>query len=327
MIIQDKVFGDFEIKEEVVIKLLNSQAIQRLKNIDQAGYSKGFFSHSRNRFDHSVGVFLLIRKYGGLIEEQIAGLLHDVSHYAFSHAIDYILKEGDVSKQDLQDRSKERFLERSDIPEILDRYDYDVKYIANEKNFSLLETSLPNICADRIEYSIKDIILFLEDGEFKANKVLSHLKVSDKNVWYFDNIDIGYEYSNYFKEVNDKIYSGFQSAIMFKSIKDFIKHSLENQYICTEDLEQYDQYVLDKCLKYLKKDKVLNKYWKRMNNSGLFYEDEDNYEEIVYCKSRAIDPICLEGGKMIRISEVYKDWKEIVKEDSVVKKYYVAVRD
>lgn len=327
MIIQDKLFGDFEIKEEVVIKLLNSQAIQRLKNIDQAGYSKGFFSHSRNRFDHSVGVFLLIRKYGGLIEEQIAGLLHDVSHYAFSHAIDYILEEGDVSKQDLQDRSKERFLERSDIPEILDRYDYDEKYIANEKNFSLLETSLPNICADRIEYSIKDIMFLLEDGKFKANRVLNHLKVSDKNVWYFDNIDIGYEYSNYFKEINDNMYSGFESAIMFKSIKDFIKHSLENQYICTEDLEQYDQYVLDKCLKYLKKDKVLNKYWKRMNNSGLFYEDKDNYEEIVYCKSRAIDPICLEGGKMIRVSEVYKDWKEIVKEDSVVKKYYVAVRD
>ena len=79
MIIQDKEFGDFEIKEEVLIELLNSQAIQRLKNIDQAGYAKGFFPHSRNRFDHSVGVFLLIRKYGGSLEEQMAGLIHDVS--------------------------------------------------------------------------------------------------------------------------------------------------------------------------------------------------------------------------------------------------------
>ncbi len=327
MIIQDKVFGDFEIKDEVLIELLNSQAIQRLKNIDQAGYSKGFFSHSRNRFDHSVGVFLLIRKYGGSLEEQMAGLIHDISHYAFSHAIDYILEEGDIGKQDLQDRSKERFLERSDIPRVLNKYGYNVKYIANEENFSLLETSLPSICADRIEYSIRDIMLFLKDGKSKANNVLSHLKVDDKNVWYFDDVDIGYKYSNYFKEINDNLYSGFQSAIMFKSIKDFIKHSLEKQYICTEDLEEYDQYVLDKCLKYVGKDRVLEKYWKRMNSSELFYEDKDNYEEIIYCKSRAINPICLDGGKMIRVSEVYKDWEKIVKEDSVVKKYYVAVRD
>ena len=33
---------------------------------------------------------LLIKKLGGSVEEQIAGLLHDVSHTAFSHVIDYV---------------------------------------------------------------------------------------------------------------------------------------------------------------------------------------------------------------------------------------------
>jgi HD superfamily phosphohydrolase len=327
MIVQDDIWGDFEIKEKVLIELLNSQAIQRLKNIDQAGYSKGFFTHSRNRYDHSVGVFLLLRKYGGSLEEQIAGLIHDISHYAFSHAIDYILKEGDIDKQDLQDRSKERFLEKSNIPEILGKYGYDSKYIANEENFSLLENSLPDICADRIEYSIRDIILFLEEGRIKTSKVLSHLKVKDNNTWYFDNVDISYEYAKYFKDLNDNFYAGFKSAIMFKSIKDFVKYALEKEYICTEDLEEYDQYVLDKCLKYVEKDKLLKKYWERMNNSEMFYEDKDNYEEIVYCKSRVVDPICLVNDEMKKVSEVYKDWGKIVKEDSIPRKYYVAVRD
>jgi len=49
------------------------------------------------RFDHSVGVMLLIRKLGAgsspasaLLKEQVAALLHDVSHTAFSHVIDYV---------------------------------------------------------------------------------------------------------------------------------------------------------------------------------------------------------------------------------------------
>ena len=327
MQIKDDIHGSFNIKEKVLIDLLNSPAIQRLRHIDQAGYSKSFFSHSRNRYDHSVGVFLLLRKYGASLEEQIAGLIHDISHYAFSHAIDYILEEGNIDEQDLQDRSKEKFLKGSDIPEILKKYGYDTKYIANEENFPLLENSLPDICADRIEYSIRDIILFLEDGKSKGKEVLKHLKVSDNNIWYFDDANIGYEYANDFKNLNDDFYAGFKSAIMFKSIKDFIKHALDKGYIHTKDLEKYDQYVLDKCLKYIDKDKLVKKYWKRMNNSELFYEGEDNYEEIIYCKSRVIDPFCLVKGDMKRVSEVYKDWKKVVKDNSVSKRHCVAVRD
>ncbi len=327
MILQDQVWGDSSIEDEVIVELLNSKAIQRLKNIDQAGYSKGFFNHSRNRYDHSVGVFLLLRNYKASLEEQISGLIHDISHYAFSHAIDYVLKEGDISKQDLQDRSKQRFLERSNIPEILEKYGYNIEYIANEENFPLLENSLPDICADRIEYSTRDIILFLDNGKSKVKKILNHLKTKGKNSWYFDNADAGYEYAKCFKELNDKFYAGFKSAIMFKSIKDFMKHALEKEYISTKDLEKYDQYVLDKCLKYVEKDKLLKKYWERMNSSELFYEDSVNYEEIIDCKSRVVDPYCLVGDKMKKVSEIYKDWGKIAKEESILKRYCVAVRD
>ncbi|PKM92194.1 MAG: phosphohydrolase, partial [Euryarchaeota archaeon HGW-Euryarchaeota-1] len=34
----DRVWGDFEIDEPVVLELINSKTFQRLKEIDQAGY-------------------------------------------------------------------------------------------------------------------------------------------------------------------------------------------------------------------------------------------------------------------------------------------------
>ena len=89
----DKVYGKIKITEPVVLDLMNCESMKRLKGIDQVGYSKPFFHYPRRtRFEHSVGVYLLLKKYNTPIEEQVSGLIHDISHSAFSHAIDYIMK-------------------------------------------------------------------------------------------------------------------------------------------------------------------------------------------------------------------------------------------
>ena len=45
------------------------------------------------RYEHSVGVMLLARRVGGGLREQVAALLHDVSHTAFSHVIDHVFHD------------------------------------------------------------------------------------------------------------------------------------------------------------------------------------------------------------------------------------------
>ncbi len=85
MLITDALYGSFEI-DGVLEELILSERVQRLKGIHQAGAS--FLVNSKwniSRFEHSIGVMLLIKKFGGSVEEQIAALLHDVSHTVFSH--------------------------------------------------------------------------------------------------------------------------------------------------------------------------------------------------------------------------------------------------
>lgn len=91
MIISDVLYGEFEV-DQVVEELILSKSVQRLKGIHQTGASYLVNKEwNVTRFDHSVGVMLLVKKLGGSVEEQIAGLLHDVSHTAFSHVVDYVL--------------------------------------------------------------------------------------------------------------------------------------------------------------------------------------------------------------------------------------------
>ena len=147
----DRVYGNFEIKEPVILELINSKTIQRLKDIDQAGYFEPHFpGTAHSRFEHSIGVYLLLKMYKAPIEEQIAGIIHDVSHSAFSHCIDYVLGAGSGKEHNHKDNIFDKFVRKSEIPEILKKHNLDLKYILDDENFPLKEKDLPDLCATEL---------------------------------------------------------------------------------------------------------------------------------------------------------------------------------
>ena len=178
MLYKDIIFGEFRIEEPVILELINSKSLQRLKGINQAGYLPSlyglkiknlpFLEKEYNRFTHSLGVYLLLLKFGAPLEEQVAGLIHDVSHSAFSHIIDYVLEEGSETEHSYQDNVFVNFVRKSEIPQILEKYNLDLEYILDENNFPLKERELPDLCADRLEYSLRSAFLF---GEIRKEDV------------------------------------------------------------------------------------------------------------------------------------------------------------
>ncbi len=96
MIIKDRVYGIFKVTSPVILELIKSPSLLRLKKIAQYGVPDKYY-HLRgySRYEHSLGVMLLLKKLGASEKEQIAGLLHDISHTAFSHLVDWVLDQGD----------------------------------------------------------------------------------------------------------------------------------------------------------------------------------------------------------------------------------------
>ncbi|WP_236671967.1 HD domain-containing protein [Enterococcus sp. BWB1-3] len=116
MKISDELYGEYELKDQVLIDLIQSKELQRLKEIHMAG--PAYLLNpvwNETRYEHSIGVMLLIKKLGGSLEEQIAGLLHDVSHTAFSHLIDFVL---DKKEENFHEEIKLDFISKSSIPNI-----------------------------------------------------------------------------------------------------------------------------------------------------------------------------------------------------------------
>jgi len=325
----DRVYGEVEISEPVILEIINSQTLQRLKEIDQAG-PRAFWvnpgaetnEYDHSRFAHSVGVYLLLRKYNTPIEEQIAGLIHDVSHSAFSHCADYALSSGSEKEHTHQDNIFDSFVRKSEIPSILKKYDIDLEYILNEENFPLEEKNLPDLCADRIDYSLRTAVIFWEISPAEANSLLGDLTTGNNN-WIFKNFESAKKYAELFRKLNNDYYSAFLSAVMFRVTGDYLKYALEQKYISEQDLYTTDDMVLAIIAKHLSKDERLKLLFGRMENKVKFENNPNDYDASVFCKSRVVDPLCKDKGEIKRVSEVDERWAEILKNESAPKEYFI----
>ena len=149
-------YGTLPVEEPVLLELIDSPAFQRLKHIHQYGIAY-YTTHPEEftRYEHSLGVFALLRVKGCSLEEQIAGLLHDVSHTVFSHSGDSIFNRQD-QEIDYQNLTHSDYLERSGLGTILRKYGYSVEEIQpTEEHFPALEKPLPKLCADRLDYNLQ----------------------------------------------------------------------------------------------------------------------------------------------------------------------------
>ncbi|XLQ20188.1 MAG: HD domain-containing protein [Candidatus Moraniibacteriota bacterium] len=320
----DKIYGKINITEKVIIEIIESSDFQRLIGIDQAGYFDVYFPGTKHsRFEHSVGCYILLKKFGASIEEQIAGLIHDISHSAFSHTADYVFDSGRGADHNYQDDIFEDFVRQTKIPEILKKYNYDVDYILNENNFPLQENELPDLCADRIDYSLRGAFHYIKMNTDKIDYFLDNLKVNN-NEWVFNSYEAAFKYAKLFKKLNDIYYSNKETAAMFKRTSDWIKYAAKRNYITHTDLFVTDKEVINQINKHLANDKKLAELWEYMNNSeiNICKKGESNCEQIIV-KSRIVDPSFLDGDIIKRISEINREWGSTVNMDKEPKIYYL----
>lgn len=118
---------------------------------------------------------LLVRRLGASVEEQAAALLHDVSHTALSHVVDYVLDS--PLRQGLHDDQKKDYMARTEIPAICVSHEVDWLALADEGRWPLVEQPSPRLCADCLDYTLSDAVPLgiMDEGAVRA--VLSDVVV------------------------------------------------------------------------------------------------------------------------------------------------------
>lgn len=318
MIYNDSVYGKVKIEEKVILDLIDSKAMQRLRGIFMGPVrflNKSHFlkNNKTTRFDHSIGVYILLTKFNVPIEEQVAGLLHDISHTTFSHSVDFLFNKN--LEQDFHEEFYEKIIRQSDVPRILKKNNIDLENILDEKKFTLLEKKLPDICADRVDYFLRDMIRYDPIIKKNVNKILN--SITDFNhEMVFNDATMARIFAEKYIELNKMIYCNpFQSAL-FKLISDVLRMAIQKKIINELDLFTTDEKVLNKLKKSKNKDvsDILNK----ISNLNVI-EDEKNYDYYLKSKVRCTDPKILIDNKIVRLSKINESYKRMM--DEYVSKY------
>jgi uncharacterized protein len=294
----DPIYGESDIAEPVLLDLMQSQAMRRLRGVLQHGITALIgITQPVTRFDHSVGVMLLVQRQGGSLEEQIAALLHDVSHTAFSHVIDYVVDGYD--SQSYHEEWKESHLAANDVPEVLALYGYDWRDFLHEENYTLLEQPSPRLCADRLDYFLRDSRDLGLSALDQIRHALDHLIVHDGRIGV-DELEVARWLAYTFIAADKASWANFREVGLYEVTARAIKTALQIGAIAEGDFWGTDDQLWRKL--HAIDHAGVQQQLRSVSPATRFEWDEVNPTFRVSTKLRTIDPDVLSDNRLVPLS-------------------------
>jgi HD superfamily phosphohydrolase len=295
MLIHDPIYGDHLINDPVLIELIHCPAFQRLRGVYQYGITAVLgIRPPATRYEHCVGTMLLLRRLGASLEEQIAGLLHDVSHTALSHVMDYAMSTTDES---FHEKYKWEYVDTTEIPAILERHGFDYTHVLDEAHFSLLERDAPALCADRVDNALRDMMHngVLPLGQLQdISKLFQAVSVEGTAHIVMRNHALVTVFSNAYRRLNKNVWANELDVGKYTLAGHAIKRALAVGHLDMSDVWLTDEIFWDKVC--CSSDPHVCDFVNKLN--------DDKKVHITRIKNFSIDPHILQAdGTVCKLSD------------------------
>jgi len=306
---------------------LSVPCLERLKGIGLfcgVDYSCLFHPHTfYSRFDHSLGVALIIWHFTHHKEATLAGLLHDVSTPVFSHAIDFKNKDY-LNQESTEKDNAQMILDDKALLELLKKDHIEVNAILHYDKYPVADLKTPAICADRLEYMFSTGYFLTDSFNLDLiQRCYENLSIQENGELGFTNQKIAEEFFHACLEVT-KLFLEPYDKMTLQLLANLVELALKEKLIQPQDI-------------YLKSEQDMIEVLENSTSKDIqtFYSLLTKQKQITtqktpldnaYClkidvKRRYIDPLV----NNVRLSSIHPNIKKEIQNLFITKDEFICI--
>ncbi len=261
-----------------------------------------------SRYDHSMGVALIVWHFTGDMVQAMSGLLHDIATPAFAHVIDFL--HGDHMTQESTEQGTENVISSSmELCKVLRRYGISVQDVADYHIYPIADNDSPKLSADRLEYTLGNAVNYGIITREEASALYEDLTVGENE---YGETELVFKHAEIARAFADaalkcsKIYVADSDRYAMQSLAELLKCAIEMDIISETDLYRQERDIIAKL-----KQSPLSDRWEQFCNYSEIIRSETPEEDgnwlCVSAKKRSIDPYVMGAG---RTSEIFDDFRD-----------------
>ena len=297
---------------EFLLEFANTKPMLRLQDVGMhCGCEYTSFPIFRNlnkysRYEHSVGVALIIYHFTKDIKQSLAGLFHDIATPTFSHVIDFVNNDH-LTQESTENGTKEIIAQAQVIQQLLQKYQLTTEDVCDYHQYPIADNDTPQLSADRLEYTLHNMINFQYTDMQTIKKIYQDLHVSTNEQ---KEIELQFQHLNQAKYFAlgslycSLVYVCDADRFAMQYLAYLIKDAIDQQVLSLSDLYKTETHVIQKL-----NASSLRDAWTTFQKLSITEASTDPisfHSYIIPAKKRYINPYITNQGRLTQLDSFYQ---------------------
>lgn len=295
---------------ECISTVAEAPAMQRLKDVGMhCGCEYTSFPMFQGlkkyaRYAHSVGCALIVWHFTEDVRQTVAALLHDIATPTFAHVIDFL--NGDHIKQESTERGTAEIIQQDgEMMAALRRFGLRLEDVADYHQYPVADNDSPRLSADRLEYTMSNIIHYHIADEASVKRWYDDLIVgkneegTDELMFQHDEVAEGFALAALHTSY---IYIADEDRFAMQTLAELLKRHIARGVLSRENLYQTEQEIIS----LLEQDAEAKRDW-QLYQALHSIESPSTHPaaKVIRSKKRFIHPYVQGKGRMALLSPTF----------------------
>ena len=283
-----------------------TDAMRRLRNVGMnCGCEYTDFPRFRglapySRFDHSLGVALIVWQHTRDKRQAMAGLLHDVATPVFAHVIDFL--KGDYLTQEATEAGTETMIRAShELCAVLKKYGLTVEEVKDYHRYPIADNDSPRLSADRLEYSVGNAINYGFADPCTAEALYRDITVGENEYGETELVFTHLEQASAFADLAlrcGKVYVCDEDRYAMQRLSEVLADALKAGVIAPDDLNAAEPQIIAGLTANEETAKAWREFRALHTTQTADAVQPNGAWRKIYAKKRFIDPYVAGQGRV-----------------------------